>query len=399
MTASLPPGMAPAAAPSALEMLWERHKRSIQAIFWLLVLGMFGYYALRFYQQTQVDKQWTGFSNATLLSTAYSADTGADLRMFSSYESVGALLDAVRDTTDDHFDRALAAADASQKPYLLWLKACRAAKVGDVEGATKVIGQLKAEYPNHTLCTSTPYPVQARDPVETKKKDKKPEAADEEPELKPAVAGSPADMLLQNLKAAKEFGAPTQFVAPTVPADAPRYRITLDGEYGSFVIALLPAAAPKLSAKFEELAAKNFWDGVKVDEIVRPSAKKNRFMEPLRQFHFGFESTKTEANRADWDTTTASKEENTVEEFTSLSHFPGAVAARMRDGKCEVDRLYVCESDSPGQDEQSQVFAFVVEGLENVRKVCDASFDRAEDEEVGRGKPAENIAIKSVTKL
>lgn len=392
--------MAQAAAPSALEMLWERHKRFIQAIFWLLVLGMFGYYALDFYQRSQIDKKWANFSTAALLSTAYTADADADLRMYSSYESLGSLLDAVRDTTDDHFDRALAAADATQKPYLLWLKACRAAKVGDLDGATKAVEQLKSAYPTHTLCTSTAYPVQARELVEKEKeKEKKPVTEDEEPELKPAVAGAPADILLQNLKSAKEFGAPAQFVAPTIPADAPRYRITLDGEYGSFVIALLPGSAPKICAKFEELATKNFWDGIKVDEIARPSAKKNRFAEPLRQFHFGFESTRTEANRTDWDTTTASKEENTVTEFTNLSHFPGAVSARIRDGKCEVDRLYVCESDSPGQDDQSQVFAFVVEGLENVRKVCDAGFDRAEDDEIGRGKPGENIAIQSVTKL
>ena len=37
--------------------------------------------------------------------------------------------------------------------------------------------------------------------------------------------------------------------------------------------------------------------------------------------------------------------------------------------------------------------------VENVRKICDASYDRSEDEEVGRGRPSENITIKSVTKL
>ena len=34
-----------------------------------------------------------------------------------------------------------------------------------------------------------------------------------------------------------------------------------------------------------------------------------------------------------------------------------------------------------------------------VCKVCDASYDRSEDEEMGRGRPAENITVKSVTKL
>ncbi|MEQ1631401.1 MAG: peptidylprolyl isomerase [Planctomycetota bacterium] len=360
---------------------------------------MLGFYGLKFYQQTQLNKKWSDFSAATLLNSTYSPANG-DPRNASSFEAIGTMLDELRDTTDAHFDSALAKADAAQKPYLLWLKACRAARVGDLESATKAADQLKADYPKHPLCAQSGYPVQVRQEVEKPKDDKqKAKTEEEEPELKPALAGSAVEMLVLNLKAAKEFVAPKQFVQPTIPADAPRYKVTLEGEYGEFVIALMTTAAPKMSAKFEELAAQNYWDGVKVDEIVRPGSRRNRFMEPTRQFHFGFESTKTEANRVDWDTTTASKEERTVEEFTGLSHFPGAVAARMRDGKSEIDRLYISESDSPSQDEQRQVFAYVVEGLETVRKVCDASYDRAEDEEMGRGRPAENIAVKSVTKL
>lgn len=399
MTASIPQGLAGSSAPSALEILWERYKRLVQAIFWLLILGMLGFYGLKFYQQTQLNKKWSDFSAATLLNSTYSPANG-DPRNASSFEAIGTMLDELRDTTDAHFDSALAKADAAQKPYLLWLKACRAARVGDLESATKAADQLKADYPKHPLCAQSGYPVQVRQEVEKPKDDKqKAKTEEEEPELKPALAGSAVEMLVLNLKAAKEFVAPKQFVQPTIPADAPRYKVTLEGEYGEFVIALMTTAAPKMSAKFEELAAQNYWDGVKVDEIVRPGSRRNRFMEPTRQFHFGFESTKTEANRVDWDTTTASKEERTVEEFTGLSHFPGAVAARMRDGKSEIDRLYISESDSPSQDEQRQVFAYVVEGLETVRKVCDASYDRAEDEEMGRGRPAENIAVKSVTKL
>ena len=399
MTASPPQGLAGSSAPSAIEILWERYKRLVQAAFWLLILGMLGFYGLKYYQQTQLNKKWGEFSASTLLSSTYSPVNG-DPRNASSFEAVGTMLDELRDTPEAHFDSALAKADAAQKPYLLWLKACRAARVGDLDVATKAVALLKAEYPKHPLCAESGFPVQVRQRVEKPDTEvKKPEAKDEEPELKPALAGSSVELLLQNLKAAKEFVAPTQFVQPTIPADAPRYRISLEGEYGEFVIALMTAKAPKTCAKFEELAAQGYWEGVKVDEIVRPGSRRNRIMEPTREFHFGFESTKTEANRTDWETSTASKEERTVEEFTGLSHFPGAVAARMRDGKSEVDRLYICESDSPSQDEQRQVFAFVVEGLESVRKVCDASYDRSEDEEMGRGRPAENIAVKSVKKL
>lgn len=397
MTGSIPQGLPGSQAPSALEILWERHKRTFQAIFWLLLVGLFGFYGLRYYEQLETNKKWSAWAASTLLNTTYSPEDG-DPRAASTFEAIGTLLDELRDTPDTHFDRAIAAADPEQKPFLLWLKACRAARLGDLAGAEQAANELKAGYPNHPLCKLSDYPVQAREEL-PKPKDDKAKADDEDPELKPAKTGAAIDLLLANLKAAKDFVQPGHFMMPAIPADAPRYKVTLDGDYGEFVIALMSQEAPKTCAKFEELAAKNFWDGIKVDELSRPSSRKNRFIEPLRQFHFGFETTRTEANRSDWDTSAASKEENTVEEFSTLSHFPGAISARMRDGKSEVDRLYVCESDAPSQDDQRNVFAYVVEGLETVRRVCESGFDRSEDEDIGRGRPAENIVIKSVTKL
>lgn len=399
MTAPLPQGLQGTQAPNAIEILWERYKRLVQGTFWLFILGMFAFYGVRYYEQTQHNKKWSEWSEAALLRAAYSPKDG-DPRSASTFEAVANLLDELRDASDAHFSAALAKAEPAQKPYLMWLKACREARNGNVEAATKTAEELRAAYPKHALCASTAYPVQVRQPVDKPKdKDKKEAQKDEEPELKAAVAGSSVEMLLQNLKAAKDFAQPPTFAKPTIPADAPRYKVTMEGEYGEFVIALMVKDAPKTCAKFEEIAASKFWEGIKVDELVRPASRRNRFMEPTRKFHFGFETTKTEANRADWDVSTASKDAHTVQEFTELSHFPGAVSARMRDGKNEVDRLYICESDSPSQDDQFTVFAYVVEGLETVRKVCDVSFERAEDEEVGRGRPAENIAIKSVTKL
>ncbi len=399
MTESLPQGLSGTQAPNPIEILWERYKRLVQAAFWLIVLGMFAFYGNRYYEQTQHNKKWAEWAEAALLRSAYCPKNG-DPKSASTFESVANLLDEVRDASDAHFTAALAKATAAEQPYLLWLKACREARNGDVEAATKTAENLRAAHPKHVLCTSTAYPIQVRQPIEKPKdKEKKDAQPEEEPELKPAVAGSSVEMLIQNLKSAKDFAQPPTFVKPTIPADAPRYKITLDGDYGEFVIALMVTEAPKTSAKFEEIAASKFWENIKVDELVRPAARRNRFMEATRKFHFGFETTKTEANRADWDTSTASTEAHTVQEFTDLSHFPGAVSARMRDGKNEVDRLYICESDSPSQDDQFTVFAYVVEGLESVRKVCDASFDRSEDEDVGRGRPAESISIKSVTKL
>ena len=220
-----------------------------------------------------------------------------------------------------------------------------------------------------------------------------------EPELQPQKPGSIAKDFIDHLRAAKEYVEPAHFVKPEIPADAPRWKFTLEGDYGSFTIALMTSAAPKICAKFEEIAASHYWDGIKIDEIVRPA--KARFGADERfQLHFGFESTKTETNRSDWDLTTASKADHVVQEISPLSHFEGAVAAQNRDGKAEVDRLYLCASDCAQEDQSRQVFAYVVDGgIEVLKRICESGFARTQDEDAGRGMPAENIAIKSVEKV
>ena len=85
--------------------------------------------------------------------------------------------------------------------------------------------------------------------------------------------------------------------------------------------------------------------------------------------------------------------------FADLSNFPGAVAARSADGKSEVDRLWICADDRADPDGSRQVFAYVVEGLETVRSICEVDFAQEDDELRGFGKPAENIAIESVVKV
>ncbi len=398
MSGSLPQSLEGAQAPNALELLWERNRRLVQALFWLLALGLMAYYGVKYYGQKQLDAKWSKFAAASFLHETYSPDK-VDLPIQTiGYEAISTILDDLRDTSAEKFDKALATAEPEQVPYLLWLQANHAGRNGDIDKAVAIIDRLSSTYPNHPLVVSTGYPVQVRDEVEKDPSAKEdPKDKDKEPELKPAVTGSIASVLIDRLKAAKDYVAPAQFKMPTIPADAPRYRFTLDGDAGSFVVALMTHEAPKHCAKFEEIVAEKFWEGIKVDEIARPG--KSRWSEKIWQIHFGFEATKTEANRADWDTSVASKDNHVVEEITHLSHFPGAISARQRDGKSEVDRLYVSASDCASQDDSRQVFAYIVEGMETVKRVSESSFDRSEDEERGRGRPAENIVIKSVEKL
>ena len=78
MTASLPQGLPGTQAPNALEILWERYKRLVQAAFWLLIVGMFAYYGLRYYEQTQANKKWSQWAEATLLRSAYNPKSDDD---------------------------------------------------------------------------------------------------------------------------------------------------------------------------------------------------------------------------------------------------------------------------------------------------------------------------------
>ncbi|MGE3173322.1 MAG: peptidylprolyl isomerase [Planctomycetota bacterium] len=400
MSASLPKTLDGSQAPTALELLWERHKKTVKAVFWLLALALLGYYGWQYYQRKLEDQKWSAFAASTHLRTIYSPEE-LDFRAAQTSSAMTDLSDQLASASPAEFQQAYDKADESQKPFFLWLMAIRGARSGDYAAGLEAARKLQSQYPNHPLCVESPYPVQVRKEKEAEEGEEKDKAsaASEGPELEPAVHGSTVGLLIQSLEAAQSYTPPPQFSKPTIPDDAPRYRVNLDGEYGSFTIALMTKEAPKICAKFEELVQQNYWSGIKVDEITR-IGKEQAWMQPVKQFHFGFEVTKTEENRSEWDTSKASPEEHTVSgEFPSLSHFEGAVAARWRTDKSEVDHLFVVTTDSPIFDMGRQVFAYIVEGLDNAKAVTEVSFARAEDEQRGRGLPAENITITSIEKL
>jgi cyclophilin family peptidyl-prolyl cis-trans isomerase len=164
------------------------------------------------------------------------------------------------------------------------------------------------------------------------------------------------------------------------------------GDYGSFVIALMPQAPLHKEAvlKLAKAEGPKFWEGIAIDEIRRPG--KGR--EQPRALHFGFASTKSDT-RTEWESTEPS--ENPVDyEDTGLSHFPGAVAARHEaDDKSCADRFWINVDDWAMQDGETVVFAYVVEGLETLERACEATMS-AQEEELGQGRPEENIRITAV---
>jgi cyclophilin family peptidyl-prolyl cis-trans isomerase len=131
-----------------------------------------------------------------------------------------------------------------------------------------------------------------------------------------------------------------------------------------------------------------------VDEIRRP---REGMEYPPRAMHLGFASSK-EADREKWVSTEPSSHQLDFEE-NNLSHFPGAVAARIEAGeKSCSDRFWICADDSSSDDGSRVIFGYVVEGLDVIKKICEASLS-AQDEQAGVGKPTENITVTAVKVL
>lgn len=75
------------------------------------------------------------------------------------------------------------------------------------------------------------------------------------------------------------------------------------------------------------------------------------------------------------------------------------MAARVEtDGKSAADRFYVVADDAAEQDGQRVVFGYIVEGLENVKKVCESAMSAQEDE-AGVGVPTDRVTVTNVTQV
>jgi cyclophilin family peptidyl-prolyl cis-trans isomerase len=383
MSATPPQQLEGTQAPSQIEFLWERYRRHFNLVVTLGLCAVAGFYALKYYNQTQVDKRWTEFA--------------VSIGLEKGYTDLGAVTESATDTLADlgKLEQLLGAADEHQKPYVLLAIARRAMQDKNWDRAESALAELETKYPKHTLVATNPYPVQVREQVKKDETAEDTQPKNKKPELKPAVAGSAVSLLREQIAAAKAFVLPTRFAKPEIPADAPKVKFELSGDNGSFVIALMTAQAPKHCEEFLKLVNQEggpFWKGLSVDEIQRNGTGMAKH--PM-QLHLGFESTR-EVEQSKWTKTDPSK--HLVDfEVTGLSHFPGAVAAQVEaDGKSCADRFYVVGEDAAEQDGQRVVFGYIVEGLENVKKVCEASM-AAQEDEAGVGVPTDRVTVTDVT--
>lgn len=385
MSATIPPQLEGTHAPNPIELVWERYRKLI----WVVILAVFAAlgvrYGWRYYNQLETDRKW---------GPAFATSLGLDSAYIDKDSRQQSLSARIANMKLNELEQGLASAEPAQKPYYLLAIARKATLAGEWERAESALAQLEKQFPEHPLVTQSGYPVQVRDDVKPDPK-APPPAPNKKPEYKPAVAGSAVSLMRQQIAAAKEYQRPQQFEKPALPTGGPRVKFDL-GDYGSFVIQLLTDAAPAHVAKFLELAKAEHWKGIAVDEIHRPGAGPFQRNTPV-QVHLGFESTRAAA-RAEWNTTEPST--HAVEfEKNALSHFAGAVSARNEaSGKSAPDRIWIAGTDASQFDGERVIFGFVVEGLDTITKVAEGAMS-AQEEEMGRGRPSENIRVTAVTVL
>jgi cyclophilin family peptidyl-prolyl cis-trans isomerase len=147
---------------------------------------------------------------------------------------------------------------------------------------------------------------------------------------------------------------------------------------GTFVIQLLPEAAPNHVAYFVKLAREGAYTGTIFHRVIRYGIIQGG--DPL---------SKDPSKTAQYGTGGLNilKAEPNAEKHTA-----GAVSAVLVPGNRDSAgaQFFVCASDQPALDGQYTIFGRVVEGLDVVQQISAAEADAS-------GRPRERIAITSVT--
>jgi cyclophilin family peptidyl-prolyl cis-trans isomerase len=411
--------------PNPIELFWERNRRGILTGGVLAVLAIAAVYGLQYIQARAVDERWSGFATRTGLDKGYSEDgslaglvrgQGRDPRTTATFfnyyinsarsELVSELPEDIGSVTRSEIEQQLTTARGTEtEPLLLWISAHRALFDKDWDGAAAHLDELERKFPGHFLCAKTEYPVQFRSEKDKPKdndKDKNAsggsstQKANEKPDLESATKGSAVSLFRARLERERQFRQQhSALYTPPEPPASPTVVVKLQGDHaGEIKIRLYREAAPKHVDNFLQLCKDGtFFIGQRIHFIQRPAADAERGTEQLQ---FGLPGSK-EPERTKWE---PSPERKKIDfEDNDLSHFPGMVAAVAEDeGKSSAERIWINASDCASEADGTRViFGRVVEGLDLVRDICQATFENEEMRRAGQGRPQATITIESVT--
>jgi peptidyl-prolyl cis-trans isomerase B (cyclophilin B) len=179
------------------------------------------------------------------------------------------------------------------------------------------------------------------------------------------------------LLSALALGQATPFKTPYSVEEMRNKQAVVDTDLGSFVIQLLPEAAPNHVGHFMKLARDGAYAGTTFHRVIRYGIIQGG--DPL---------TKDPAKTALYGTGGLGKLKL---EISGEKHTAGAVAAVLIPNKPDSggDQFFVDVSDQPALDGQYTIFGRVVEGIEVAQAISAVDAD-------AEGRPSKRIVIKSV---
>ena len=170
----------------------------------------------------------------------------------------------------------------------------------------------------------------------------------------------------------------TFFTTPFSAAEMANQQAVVETDAGTFVIQLLPDAAPNHVGHFMKLAREGAYAGTTFHRVIRYGIIQGG--DPL---------SKDPAKAAQYGTGGLGK---LRAEINAETHTAGAVSAVLVPNQRDSagDQFFVCATDQPALDGQYTVFGRVVAGLEVVQQISAVPAD-------ANGRPETRITIASVT--
>ena len=166
-------------------------------------------------------------------------------------------------------------------------------------------------------------------------------------------------------------------VIPIADAEVAVIEMENSAAYGTIKLELYSNVAPKMVARFKELAKEGVYDGVtfhRINESVIQSG------DPLSK----------DANPSN-DGTGKSDKPNVEAEFTDLKYDTGVVgAARGADNNSANSQFFITLKRETGFDNRYTIFGKVIDGLNNVRTISGVQPKEGE-------RPIEPIRIKHIS--
>ena len=166
-------------------------------------------------------------------------------------------------------------------------------------------------------------------------------------------------------------------VAPIADAEIAVIEMENAGAFGTIKIELYSNVAPKMVARFKELAKEGVYNGTTFHRINQSVIQ-------------GGDPNSKDANPTN-DGMGASDKPNVVAEFSDIPYEAGIVgAARSQDNDSANSQFFITLKREAGFDNKYTIFGKVTEGMNNVRTISGVNPKQGE-------RPLENVVIKSVT--